>query len=426
MKIFWSWQSDVLKRENRNLIEAALKDAVERIGADNDVDPATRGQLALDQGTAGKKGAAEIAGSILEKIASCAVFVCDLTPVDRTDAGKALPNPNVCIELGYALHEPGPERVIVVLNLGSGYKPEDLPFDVRGRVVMTYNVPAGANRVARDAAQRRLGRELEAAIRTNIEGHLEQMALDTEIVGVPAAANDRSIWASFSNPLTHHDFHGSGPSTKIEVMEGPRSYMRVIPGGWAGDAPSGLAVHRLRDELAVNAITGPGNVSGDGGASAEGSVAYWFYGRAPELTRDVRCYFSDTGEIWFLFGFPFMNFEGDTLMVPDHIIKAWGLALSSGISFFDKHGASKIRKVEVGCTALKDVKWGGIPHGQKSDSVREEVACVRQSSDWSQEAQVAFLLKAFNKAADAFGRPQELKEPFERKLISFSWRPPAK
>src|SRR3546814_13442517 len=75
----------------------------------------------------------EITAAIFDKILHCATFVADLTPIARTSAGKAIPNPNVAIELGWALKMPGWRRMIAVMNVADGYSAEDLPFDIRHR-----------------------------------------------------------------------------------------------------------------------------------------------------------------------------------------------------------------------------------------------------------------------------------------------------
>jgi hypothetical protein len=90
---------------------------------------------------------------ILEKISSAAIFVGDVTLIGKAtmersflarlfrrfsnrqknlDNPKMLPNPNVLLELGYAAHCLGWERVILVMNSHFG-PPEFLPFDLRHR-----------------------------------------------------------------------------------------------------------------------------------------------------------------------------------------------------------------------------------------------------------------------------------------------------
>lgn len=47
---------------------------------------------------------------------------------------RATPNPNVLVELGYAAHSLGWDRIIVVVNTAHGAI-EELPFDFRARIV---------------------------------------------------------------------------------------------------------------------------------------------------------------------------------------------------------------------------------------------------------------------------------------------------
>jgi hypothetical protein len=59
-------------------------------------------------------------------------MVADVSLVGATLEGKGLPNPNVMLELGYAAHCLGWERIILVMNSFLG-PPEGLPFDLRHR-----------------------------------------------------------------------------------------------------------------------------------------------------------------------------------------------------------------------------------------------------------------------------------------------------
>ncbi len=77
--------------------------------------------------------------AILKKIEGCSVFVADVTlTFERPVRRRRSPNPNVLLELGYALRRLGPERVLLVLDAAhSG--PEELPFDLRGSRAITYD-----------------------------------------------------------------------------------------------------------------------------------------------------------------------------------------------------------------------------------------------------------------------------------------------
>jgi len=128
MKIFWAWQFDLPGKIARHFIRNALETAIAQINQTEEIDEPDEafqdGNLQLDYGRKRLKGSPDLAIEILKKIDGAAVFVGDVTPVGkgaphRTDEGvesdgKLLMNPNVAIELGYALksnrREAVPER----------------------------------------------------------------------------------------------------------------------------------------------------------------------------------------------------------------------------------------------------------------------------------------------------------------------------
>src|SRR3546814_12594637 len=91
-------------------IQEAWKAAVATLANDYPVETADRPDL--DHDTQNEAGMVEITAAIFDKILHCATFVADLTPIARTSAGKAIPNPNVAIELGRALKMPGWRRIV--------------------------------------------------------------------------------------------------------------------------------------------------------------------------------------------------------------------------------------------------------------------------------------------------------------------------
>ena len=153
--IFYSWQSDLPNSIGRTFIERALGGAIKALGQSKELTL----EAAIDRDTKGMPGAPDIGDAILEKIAASAVFVADVSIVTR-QAGpqRASPNPNVLLETGYALRCLGPERLILLFNSAVG-RVEELPFDLRGRRVLTYNVPEDSN----DKAP--LRQQLEAQLR---------------------------------------------------------------------------------------------------------------------------------------------------------------------------------------------------------------------------------------------------------------------
>lgn len=137
MKIFYSWQSDLPNSTNRNLIQSSIDKTVKvfnniiKIEADRD----TKNQL----------GSPDITESIFEKIDECDLFIADITIINKSkcnilrDKKRATPNPNVLIELGYAVKTVGWERIICIYN--SDYSSlEALPFDLRQHRITSYSI----------------------------------------------------------------------------------------------------------------------------------------------------------------------------------------------------------------------------------------------------------------------------------------------
>ena len=124
--IFFSWQSDTANRVGRSFIEGCLGRAIGELQADADVDPADR-EMAVDRDTLDVPGMPPIMETIFGKIDRAAVFLSDLTDVAERAGGARTPNPNVCIEHGYALKALSWRRVIAVMNTAMGH-PESTTF----------------------------------------------------------------------------------------------------------------------------------------------------------------------------------------------------------------------------------------------------------------------------------------------------------
>ncbi len=159
--IFYSWQSDLPNATNRGLIQRALEAATASIASDNSVGV----EPVVDRDTAGVPGSPDISATIFGKISAADVFVADVSIVSRPRKGRACPNPNVLIELGYALKAVGPERVLLVFNEAYG-KLSELPFDLRTRRVLTYDMPENAQERAttRSGLQGKCDEAIRAAL----------------------------------------------------------------------------------------------------------------------------------------------------------------------------------------------------------------------------------------------------------------------
>jgi hypothetical protein len=133
--IFYSWQSDLPNATNRGFIQEALERAAQAVRADDSIEV----EPVIDRDTAGVPGSPDIAATILEKIDQCDVFVCDVSIINSGGGGRPTPNPNVLIELGYALKRLGWKRIVMVFNSAFA-SVEDLPFDLRMKRVLRYKV----------------------------------------------------------------------------------------------------------------------------------------------------------------------------------------------------------------------------------------------------------------------------------------------
>jgi hypothetical protein len=266
-KIFWSWQSDYSESTCRHFIRDALVEAIAQI-AHSSIADAERPEL--DHDTKGERGMVDIAVTILNKIAGAAILVADLTPIGQS-ANKWLPNPNVMIELGWAMRRPGWERVIGVLNTASGAKVEDLPFDIRQRRVIAYELFESVDKDARKKVRTDLVKVLKGAITANLQAHAEEIASAVKIRRVTAKPDNPSIWASAGATITHNDAFGGARRQTVILPDVPRSYMRITPAGWKNRPPAVSDIARPPDNLTIEAPSDGGR-AGDFGATEEGFV----------------------------------------------------------------------------------------------------------------------------------------------------------
>ncbi len=132
--VFYSWQSDLNNKFNRSFIQDALEKATKTISNKKHFDL----EAVVDRDTYGMPGSPSIVESITAKIAKSDVFVCDISIINAESEGRQTPNPNVLYELGYASEVLGWDRIILVQNTAFG-GPDKLPFDLRGRRILTYH-----------------------------------------------------------------------------------------------------------------------------------------------------------------------------------------------------------------------------------------------------------------------------------------------
>lgn len=176
--IFYSWHSDLPNNTNRGFIKNALEKIVESLEQDSSIE----NQLDVDEATRKEPGSPDIADSIFLKIDKCRIFICDISIINQEAVSQSkkhqesiireqtgtikevrlTPNPNVLIELGYAMKSLGTERIVMIMNEAFGTV-EQLPFDIRQKRVLCYDLPTESDK--KSEVRKRFSRTLEHALR---------------------------------------------------------------------------------------------------------------------------------------------------------------------------------------------------------------------------------------------------------------------
>lgn len=239
MKIFWSWQSDTRGKIGRHFIKRVLLEAIEELKQTEDVEEPTerdrKDAMHLDQDRQGVSGSPDLARTILEKIDASDVFVADVTPVSvipaAIDEGKERPekrnmNPNVAIELGYALKALSDAKILMVLNTHYGAR-EFLPFDLAHKAgPIIYELAPDADKKTIEVATAKLRGEFVVALRP----YLTQPAVFAPAM---ATANERrktvSEAAYYEPNESLAEIGERDDSVTYGFPDGEGFYLRLIP-----------------------------------------------------------------------------------------------------------------------------------------------------------------------------------------------------
>jgi hypothetical protein len=225
--IFYSWQFDLPNSTNRGFIADSLERAIKELKAD----PGLQVDPCLDRDTQNVPGSPDIAATIFDKIDTCRLFVCDVSIVNQGASNRPMPNPNVLIELGYAVKSLGWNRIVCVFNEATG-SIQDLPFDLRQRRVRSYKVHEGDDK----ADQRKL---LTGVLKTDLrsvfnamlprqDGMSIQERGSADIHSIRFAVDDWKVWRE-----PDHDLGGV-----------------VVINGWQEGCIRYSCTIRLRNEVA--------------------------------------------------------------------------------------------------------------------------------------------------------------------------------
>lgn len=162
ISIFYSWQSDIIPECNWKAISQALAASIPTLEA-----AFSEIKVYVDEATRDLTGSPNIPASIFEKIASADIFVCDITTINSGKGIRSTPNPNVLVELGYAVALVGWPRIILVFNKNFGKFPSDVPFDIDRHRITDYTVKDKADLNGKGQLRALLTKSLEAILRSN-------------------------------------------------------------------------------------------------------------------------------------------------------------------------------------------------------------------------------------------------------------------
>lgn len=131
-RIFYSWQSDLTGNKTRYFIRECIDEAIE-LAQDSEAIDAER-----DEATTGVTGSPDIVATLFSKIDDCDLFVADLSLcfTENQNKKKRSPNPNVLIELGYAVKTLGWDRIVCLCNTDFG---EEYPFDIAHNRIANFS-----------------------------------------------------------------------------------------------------------------------------------------------------------------------------------------------------------------------------------------------------------------------------------------------
>ena len=125
--VFYSWQSDLSSKTNRTYLEGIITKSLKTVNKDNRI------IACIDRDTKDELGSPSIQSSVFSKINHCKYFICDVS-----FCGNNCPNPNVLIELGYAIKMLGWNKIVCFFNSNTG-NIEDLPFDINHNRITPYD-----------------------------------------------------------------------------------------------------------------------------------------------------------------------------------------------------------------------------------------------------------------------------------------------
>ena len=183
--VFYSWQSDLPKETNQGIIQGAIRIASNKLEHEF---KKTDLHIIIDEATSNLPGSPHIPSAIFDKISSADAFICDITTINKEaietiknlqategrtkpQEVRTVPNPNVMIELGYAIALLGWERIIMLFNTSYGDL-KDAPFDIVVNRITDYHLSPKTEDVTEkqlQGNQKQLSEKIHEALKLIIE-----------------------------------------------------------------------------------------------------------------------------------------------------------------------------------------------------------------------------------------------------------------
>ncbi len=234
MKVFWSWQSDTPGKIGRHFVRDALGAAIERLKETPEIEEPTareaRSAMHLDHDRKGIPGSPDLARVILAKDRAIArsswpMLPPSRSPPPRQEEGqrKKIINPNVAIELGYALHALGDRALLMVMNEHYGGR-ADLPFDLQSKAgPIMFNLAPDADRKTITAVSRQLTSQPAEALELCIAQYVESVRRarpfpQAELKDGPARFRSPGEALGHSTPARNQHLPAPGPAMWLRLM----------------------------------------------------------------------------------------------------------------------------------------------------------------------------------------------------------------
>lgn len=207
--IFYSWQSDLSGKTNRNFINSSIEKAIKELKRKNNQNDFHL-EINLDRDTKNKSGSPSISNTIFEKINNADIFIADVSIINNSVMNRIFktrltPNPNVLIELGYAVNLLGWERIICLNNLKYG-KNEILPFDIRGHKITSFDSRnKNSKNLLRSLLKSQISRIINNYQEITTKHKLSEYNQQDKLIWnqIKSIVSERTLFDSIDNPVDY-------------------------------------------------------------------------------------------------------------------------------------------------------------------------------------------------------------------------------